>query len=106
MTKDTVAGRAGGGPTLTREMGITHADLFRLLPVALGQSDYQFTEDTITVYYTGYSVHIRISPQRVRRLGALALPVTKLEFQFNGFSEDVVKRFMDRFERCYHRGGG
>lgn len=105
MTKGKAAGRAGG-PTLTREMGISHADLFRLLPVALGRSDYEFTEDTITVYYTGCSVHIRISQQRERRLGALVLPVTTLEFNFDGFSEDAVVRFINRFERCYHRGGG
>ncbi len=91
---------------LRREMGITHAELYRLLDAALGGTEYRLAGDRILVGGEGSGVVIRVGPQRERRIAALRLPVTALEFRFPARSAGEAEAFMQRFERAYQKGGG
>jgi len=87
-------------------MGITHAELYRLLDAALGGADYRVHGDRILVGGAGAGVVIRVAPQRARRIAALRLPVTALEFHFSAGFAGEAEAFMQRFERAYQKGGG
>lgn len=45
-------------------------------------------------------------PQSVRALGALRIPVLRVEIELLSASPTVAGEFMRRFERGFHRGGG
>ena len=87
-------------------MGITHAELFRQLPEALGCRRHTVAPGRITVVDGQAVVRIGVSEQGERRLGALVLPMTYLEFDFQGCTAAQVQAFIERFDRCYRRGGG
>lgn len=87
-------------------MALGHADLLRTLPAALEGCPHEVSGNVITIRGEGRQVVIRLSPERERRLAALRLPVTVLDFRFAGYSREEVDAFMKRFDRCFQRGGG
>ncbi|HXH03737.1 MAG TPA: hypothetical protein VNN09_10515 [Candidatus Competibacteraceae bacterium] len=88
------------------EMGLTHAEFFRILPLALEGRDYRATADAVTLEGDGRRLCIRLAPQAERRIALLRLPVTRVEFEFYGYSAQETVAFLERFERHYRRGGG
>jgi hypothetical protein len=87
-------------------MGIDHAELFRRLPAAIGFRDYRVVKDKILIEENHRSVHIRYSDEKFRCLGAMRLPITRLEFRFAGYGEDEIDDFLLRFDLYFRRGGG
>ena len=87
-------------------MGIGHAELFRRLPAAVGFRNYRVVENTIILQEDDRSIEIRYSDEKIRRLGAMRLPITHLEFRFSGYGEDEVDAFLSRFDLYFRRGGG
>jgi hypothetical protein len=49
---------------------------------------------------------LELGPERERRLGALCLPVTDVQFRFSGFDQASFKAFIERFDLAFQRGGG
>jgi hypothetical protein len=91
---------------ISREMGITHSEFFRLFPLAAEGYDYAIEGDTVIVNRGHRNLTIRLSAEGERRIALLAVPVTHVEFEFNGFTEGEIGEFMGRFDRAYQRGGG
>lgn len=91
---------------VVREMGITHAELFRLLPAATGLQEFDVSDKIISIRNGEKVINIRISPEIERRLGSLRLPVTVLEFSFSGYAGQEISKFFRRFDRCFRRCGG
>ena len=89
-----------------REMSITHADLFRLLPAAIQNRPYALATRSITVQLEGGTVEIDFSEEEQRNIASLVLPVTHLNFRFCGVAPQAVSLFMERFDRSFQRGGG
>jgi hypothetical protein len=87
-------------------MGLGHAELFRLLPRAIGGRTWRVHRDLITITAQEQQVYIKLFPEGRRDLGALKLPVTMLEFSFHGFTPEQVDAFMERFDLAFRRGGG
>jgi len=87
-------------------MGIDHAELFRRLPAAIGFRDYRVVDDTIILQEDDRSIEIRYSTEEIRRLGAMRLPITRLEFRFSGYGQDEIDVFLSRFDLYFRRGGG
>ena len=90
----------------SRDMGITHHEFFRTLPVALASTpctvqgrDVVITEDTRRLV-------ISLSPEGRRRIASLSLPTTQVHFTFSGYSPQDIEQFMARFDRAFQRGGG
>jgi len=92
--------------TYRREMGLTHAELFRLLPRLL--PDRQWLEDDGLIHVPDGERHIyiRYQPEAERRIASLRLPVTHISFVFDGYSEVEAGYFMAHFDKTYRRGGG
>jgi len=92
--------------TVTREMGISHHELFRLLSCALAEQAYELLDGEIVVEEGDRRVSIEYAPERERRIVAFRIPVTDLTFRFTNYGAIEVERFMSRFDRTFHRGGG
>ena len=92
--------------TVTREMGITHKDFFRIFPMVAAGWAFRVNGRVITLTEAGRRLVIRLSEQSERRIAQLALPITRIEFEFDGFTEANRQEFMDRFDRSFRRGGG
>lgn len=91
---------------VTREMGLTHAEFFRLLPALLRQAEYRLVGDEVRVSNGDRSLVIELGRQVQRKLGALTLPTIRLVFRFHGYTDSEIDGFMVSFDRCFHRGGG
>lgn len=87
-------------------MGISHAEFRRTLPRALEHQTYEIIGANITITDSQGTLEIRLSPEHSRKLGALILPVTNVHFTFKGYNSSEVKRFMQRFDFYFQRGGG
>ncbi len=87
-------------------MGISHAEFRRTLPRALEHQTYEILADHIIVTDALGTLEIRLSPEHSRKLGALTLPVTNVQFTFKGYSSSEVTSFMQRFDLYFQRGGG
>jgi hypothetical protein len=108
-TVDLGAESSSGIPAeiyFSREMGLTHIEFFRILPAAIGYKPYVVDGDRVIVQEELACLEIRLSPERKCFLGALCLPVILIEFRFRGYDAEQVKRFMDRFNLYFQRGGG
>lgn len=91
---------------LCRDMGLTLNDFIRSLPAAVAPQAYRQAGRTFTVEHPAGSVVITLGETGERRIASLSLPVTPVEFQFNGLDEAARGRFMERFDRYFQRGGG
>ena len=105
---------------VSREMGITHQELFRLLPAAVEHRQYTVAGDRITIaaedacmgthalvcmhWYA--CIEICYSAEGERQIASMRFPVTSLQFGFRGWDEQQVGSFMRRFDRVFHKGGG
>jgi hypothetical protein len=87
-------------------MGITHSEFFRTLPAALASSPYSVQGHDVVISDDGRRLLISLSPESRRRLGALSLPTTRVQFTFSGYTSQDIDRFMARFDRAFQRGGG
>ena len=92
--------------TYRREMTITHADFFRLLPRALGSENISWKGNEMEYTDDAFSMHITISPQQSWRIGALSLPKTQVLIQLNGCDEQEAQQRIKQFDQAYQKGGG
>lgn len=91
---------------IAREMGITHSEFFRLFPLAAEGYDYAIEGSTVSLKRNQQNLTIKLSVEGERRIAMLAVPVTRVEFEFEGFREPEIVAFMGRFDRAYQRAGG
>jgi hypothetical protein len=103
-----VAGEDGAPqPILHRrfDMGITEAEFFRLLPAAV--TDPYVVRDRVVEHRgVGRQWRIRLGPAEDRAIGPLRLPTLAVAFEFAGYTEAEVERFVARFLMYFRRGGG
>lgn len=92
--------------TVTKQMGITHADFYRLLPHALDSEAYSVVDDVVTFTGEGRSVHISLAPEWERRIALLHIPVTEVTITFDGYDDAGIDAFLLHFDHSYQRGGG
>ena len=106
IAKETLARNDETGVIIQRQMTLTHADFFRLLPKALEGIDYTVAGDTIHFSLKEAQAAITLSPETGRTIGALDLPLTNIRFVFDGVDEETIREFFERFDLAYRNGGG
>ncbi len=87
-------------------MGASHKEFFRLLPIALGTSDFKIDGQGIDCDFGDRQVHIEIGAEGVRKIALLSIPTTDVSIRLIGFDDQAAKDFMANFDRAYQRGGG
>jgi hypothetical protein len=87
-------------------MGSTHAEFFRLLPLALASDDFAVHDYQVVHQFDNKRVEIDLGPEGKRQIALLAIPSTPVEIRMSGFSDQEFDSFMTRFERAFQRGGG
>lgn len=90
----------------SKEMGVSHADFFRLLPRAMGDTPFKVQGMKVKGEVSGGTVTIEIGEQQVRRIALMAIPYAEVSFSFAGVSEDERTEFMRYFDLRFQRGGG
>lgn len=91
---------------LTLDMTTTIEDLRRLLPAAVGHVPF-VEEGSAFMHREGErGWRIGVSPLPPLQAGLMRLDRQRLDFQFEGYSEDEIEAFMKRFEVYFRRGGG
>lgn len=89
------------------EMGYSHEDFIRTLAIFLGNQPFSISGHHIMIPREDRQVEISLGQQGERRIGpTIRLPRTPVEIVFSGYAEEERKRFMDRFEMIFRRGGG
>ena len=89
------------------EMGASHQDFFRLLPIALKNLDYEVTKDNqINISYAKGKIEILPGKEQKRKIASLELPFMFVIFNFINISAAKKSTFLANFMRTYQRGGG
>ena len=91
----------------THEVEGSLKECLRELSTALGGTDYHVQGDKITVHEGGgKELVISLVYEGDRKLGSLDLPMTQVNYEFNGYSDDEAKAFMSHISEHMLRGGG
>lgn len=89
------------------QMGITHADFFRLLPRAMGDNAYEVDGRVVRAALPSGTVTITLGEERERRFTAIvAMPYTDIEFDYDGVPEEARAAFERYFDLRFMRGLG
>ncbi|MEX2523983.1 MAG: hypothetical protein WD750_03420 [Gammaproteobacteria bacterium] len=87
-------------------MSITHEEFRRVLQMAFPETGSFISDDPAVFNFEDGRVRVVLSPQTTRSIGNLRLPVTKVTLEFGDMAEEEKKRFVERFNRSFQRGGG
>lgn len=90
----------------TREMGLSDREFMRTLPAAIAPLNFRLADKTISIDHPGGNVRIRLQEMPDRRIAAIRIPKTSVEFRFSGLSDVERLQFMHRFDLHFQRGGG
>jgi len=95
------------GMELRKEMGLTHADFFRMLAQLPGGWLQETRADGASLKFADGRIEIRLGPEQRRHLSALVrIPATEVLFRYENLSEAEQENFQARFDLTYQRGGG
>lgn len=88
------------------DMSTTRQDFRRLLPAAVNH--VHFVEQDGAFVHRDGARGWRIGVQALPRLqiGLIRLDRQRVEFEFDGYSEQEIEEFLARFEMYFRRGGG
>jgi hypothetical protein len=89
-----------------RDMGCTEAEWLGWLPRAVGQHTLQCEASSahITIGLGRLQLRWQVMPPRV--IAQIRLPVLRMQFQFEGLSDQERYTFMRHFDLYTQRGGG
>ncbi len=87
-------------------MGVSHADFFRLLPRAMGDTPYEIDGLAVTGQIEQGAVEIRVGPEQTRRIALLAIPYCQVDFHYRNLSDARIDAFDAAFYLAFQRGGG
>lgn len=88
------------------EMAVTHKDFFRILPRAMGETDYTINGNQVSGKLHEGSVDIVIGEQQERKIALMRVPYCHITFTYRNLSEESITDFRNRFELYFRRGGG
>jgi len=93
-------------PIRTIETQCSHAEFMRELPSACGSRPYEIIDNQVIVHDGKKQIRITVSEEPVRQLGSLELPMEKVSFEFQDFTDDQADDFMTQYRQHTFRAGG
>ena len=97
---------SGGPVTITKDMGVTHAEFFRLLPRALGPEAYSRHGARVVREDANRRLEITLGPEGRRQIALLGVPTTSVTLSFSGYSDVDRAAALALFDRAFQRAGG
>lgn len=91
---------------VSREMQLDRDEFLRELAKAVDQPQQSITGNKVVVKDGERRVEITLLDEGNRQMGALQLPMERVEFEFIGYSQQEVDAFMERFTQRTMRTGG
>ena len=92
---------------LRKEMGLTHADFFRMLAQLPGGWLQETRANGASLKFADGRVEITLGPEQQRHLTTLVqIPATEVVFRYKNLTETEKENFQARFDLTYQRGGG
>ena len=85
--------------TMSREMQLGREEFLRELPKAMGGLRYEVSGNRVTARDQNRRLEITMIEEETRELGSLRLPMERIDFDFNGYTDEEVEAFMTRFDR-------
>ena len=92
--------------TVSKDMGLTHREFYRSFAKLAGDDAWQVADGVVTLDHACGPIKIYLEPERRRTIAMVSLPATTLRFEFTQHDAAEVDAFMQRFDRCFRRGGG
>ena len=92
---------------IRKELGFTHQEIHRLLPVLAQGMDLHVESARILLSAGRKRIEMLLEPERVRQLSQIVrMPYTPLDLVFHDCSDEEQVEFERRFDRVYFRSGG
>lgn len=91
---------------LTRRMGVSHGEFFRLLPKAVQSAPVAQQGGQVVVETDQGRVAIALGAESPRKLGMLELAETEVTMEFIGFTAAARRAFLARFDLAFQKRGG
>ena len=91
---------------LAQDMTITRDAFLRCLPAAVDQVEFRVGDGDIRPLDPAGGWRIRLTELSELRIGLIRLARHRVEIFLAGHDEAATRRFVDRFELYYRRGGG
>lgn len=91
---------------LSQDMTISREEFLRCLPAAVGSVAYEVTGAEIRHREAARGWRITVSALPDLALGAIRLPRQRVQVHLSGYGAAEARRFLDRFELYFRRGGG
>jgi len=92
--------------SLTKDMGITHADFWRIIPAVMEGYHWTSQGNQVLAEQGGSRIVIRIAPEGVRTIAMFNIPTTLVTLEFSGVTPEQRSAFLALFDRRFQRGGG
>jgi hypothetical protein len=92
--------------SVEREMGLDHADFWRLLPRVLVSLRWERQGTRARIELAEGLIDIALGTEGVRRIALMTIPVTPVTITWRGVNAPEIEAFLARFDREYQRGGG
>lgn len=89
-----------------KEMGYTHADFFRLLPRAMGDTPYEINGLEINCTLPTGSLKITLGPERERKLVLVVMPCVDITFEYENVTDEDREAFIKYFDLRFMKGLG
>ena len=91
---------------VTKQMGYTHADFFRLLPSAMGDTPYEVNGLEINCKLPSGTLKISLGEERERRMALVVIPYTEITFDYRNVKEEDRLTFINYFDLRFMKGLG
>ena len=95
-----------GSPVRVIDAQITERHFKELLTDAFSGSVQKVEDNAIHLSEGSKSVRVELHEQPDRQLGSLDLPMERIRFEFDGYSEAEADDFMERYRTAAMRTGG
>jgi len=89
-----------------KEMALTHADFFRIIPRALGSDNFGRTDTGVVLEQGNKRLQITLSPERRRKIALMEIPACDVRLEFTTYSEPEREAVLDLFNLMFQKGGG
>ncbi|MBT7942310.1 MAG: hypothetical protein HN719_03025 [Alphaproteobacteria bacterium] len=89
-----------------KEMALTYADFFRIIPRALGSDNFEKSATGVVLADGTKRLEITLGEERIRQIALMKIPACHVRLEFTAYTEPEREAALDLFDRIFQKGGG